>query len=80
MTKEPTEILGSFCAPSHSLVNTPNLLVEIRPCERNFQGRSGTILEDKYMLNILSAYKEILTYYEGWLSTSHLSLVTLLLG
>ena len=32
------------------------------------------------LLNILSAYKEVLTYYEGWLSTSHLPLVTPRLG
>ena len=32
------------------------------------------------LLNILVAYKEVLTYYEGWLSPSHLWLVTLLLG
>ena len=29
-------------------------------------------------MNILVAYKEVLTYYEGWLSPSHLWLVTLL--
>ena len=32
------------------------------------------------MVDILSAYEEVLTYYEGVLSTSHLSLVTLILG
>ena len=39
------------------------------------QGRAG-----RGVLNILVAYKEVLTYYEGWLSPSHLWLVTLLLG
>ena len=40
MTEEPKEILGSFCAPTYLLFNARNLLVEIHPRERDFQGLS----------------------------------------
>ena len=40
----------------------------------------NTLNNKLWVLNILVAYKEFLTYYEGWLSPSHLWLVTLLLG
>ena len=47
MSEEPKEILGYFCAPSHSLVNACNLPLEIHPRERDFKGLSDTLLEDK---------------------------------
>ena len=47
MSEEPKEILGSFCVPTHLLVNAANLLVEFHPRERDFQGLLDTLLEDK---------------------------------
>ena len=48
-----------------------------------FQKREPCLITLSYvrflLLNILSAYREVPTYYEGWLSPSHIWLVTLLL-
>ena len=47
MTEESKEILELFCAPIHSLVNVPTLLIETHPHGRNSQGLSGILFENK---------------------------------
>ena len=93
---KPSHISGGLRGPSSDYSSPPSLMMLIVyifqqvDCSIIMSSPQFMIQIDRWiyvdpsihgcMLNILSAYKEVLTYHEGWLYVSHLSLVTLLLG